>query len=85
MDQGPLHRPQAKRSRGDRQRWALRSVRSCGADRRTAGQLETTPGNEGPETADPEEEERHPKMTPVILTLKTAHSSLSLAEDFLRP
>lgn len=57
MDEGPQHRPQAKRSHGDRQRWALRSVRSCGADRRTAEQLETTPGHEGPETAASEEEE----------------------------
>ena len=58
MDEGPQHRPQAKRSRRDRQRWALHSVRSCGADRRTAEQLETTPGNEGPEKA-ASEEERH--------------------------
>ena len=56
---GPQPRPQAERSRGDRPRWALRSVRHRVTDRRAAEQPETRAGNEGQETAASEEEERH--------------------------
>lgn len=43
------------------------------------------PGNSSLGGGETPEERTPRKMTPVILTLKTAHSSLSLSEDFFRP
>ena len=87
---GPQPRPQAERSRGDRPRWALRSVRHRVTDRRAAEQPETRAGNEGQETAASEEEERHRgrlprKATPVFPTLNTAEWLLSLSKGLFTP